>query len=111
MITMICFFIVAIIQLVIGALARSNCRDTGFPLNAVACGNGWRYFFALMGEKFCSLVFRVLVQTVLQVILLFTSVIGAAAAFSFWRMLRQEDEGGDKYVYLAEAVSPENAHV
>jgi hypothetical protein len=37
------------------------------------------------------------------VILLFTSIIGAAAAFNFWRLLRQEDEGGDKYVYLAEA--------
>ncbi len=33
-------------------------------------------------------------------ILLFVAIIGAAAAFSFWRMLRQEDEGGDKYVYL-----------
>jgi membrane protein implicated in regulation of membrane protease activity len=35
----------------------------------------WQYFFAL------------------YVILIFTAIIGAAAAFSFWRLLRAEDEG------------------
>lgn len=85
MITMLVFFVVAMIQLIIGAMARADCNNTGAPLNAVACGAGWQYFFAL------------------AVILLFTSIIGAAAAFTFWRLLRQEDEGGDKYVYLAEA--------
>ncbi len=77
--------------MIIGGLARSDCRgdvnrgDPNFPLHNVACGAGWEYFFAL------------------TVILLFTSIIGAAAAFNLWRLLRQEDEGGDKYVYLAEA--------
>lgn len=75
MITMICFFLVALIQLIIGAIARSNCGNTNLALHDAACGSGWQYFFAL------------------TVILLFTSIIGAAAAFSFWRMLRQEDEG------------------
>ena len=85
MITMICFFIVALIQIILGALARSDCNDRNLPLHDQACLTGWEYFFAL------------------TVILLFTSIIGAAAAFNFWRMLKQEDEGGDKYVYLAEA--------
>ncbi len=74
MITMICFFIIGIIQLVIGtrrrpralcmcvcvtsltaraiagALARAdNCRNTDAPLWAVACRDGWQYFFALTG--------------------------------------------------------------
>lgn len=75
----------ALIQLVLGAIAKGNCRDTNLPFHVNACYPGWEYFFALL------------------VILLFNAIIGAAAAFNFWRMLRQEDEGGDKYVYLAEA--------
>ena len=85
MIVMICFAVVAIIQIVLGAVARTDCRNPDLPLSPLACGKGFEYYFAL------------------AVILLFASVIGAAAAYNFWRMLRMEDEGQDKYVYLAEA--------
>jgi hypothetical protein len=66
------------------AEVRFDCFFVSFSSPLFPAG-GWQYFFAL------------------TVILLFTSIIGAAAAFNFWRLLRQEDEGGDKYVYLAEA--------
>lgn len=114
MITMICFFIVGMIMLILGAMARSS-RDVNAPLGAVANGSGWQYFFALSGVCVCVCLFALALTSraralflslFLPVILLFTSIIGAAAAFSFWRMLRQEDEGGDKYVYLAGTQTP-----
>lgn len=110
MITMICFFIVALILLVVGALTISGgCRDRNAPFFNTVCdqsANGTAsasrpYFFALTGmSEACFVLFFVLFFDCSLAILLFNAIIGAAAAFSFWRMLRAEDEGGDKYVYL-----------